>query len=150
MKKFLMIFTIVLIFSSCLLFPKVPEKKAKNTIFWDESIPKEQCIALMPRLGITITNYNGRDVNWGNKDLIYLPPGEATLIMNVSIYGATGYFIKNVPFKWAFHAGEIRYLMGDIREENLVILVIDPYDDTKWNKQSAFIIPEARGNTILQ
>ena len=151
MKKLFVLFAAVLIFGSCMSYPKNPETHAKKIIFWDDTMSKEQCAAVFIEKGLEVTSYNGISVNWGsNNVLVYLPPGQVTFLFTASYdYGYTRYSGKNVPFQWNFNAGDIRYLRGWERDGGPAILVIDPNDTTKWTEQNVYKIPRG-GRTVLE
>ena len=149
MKKFLMICTAVLILVSCVSHPKNLETNAKDIIFWDESITKEQCAGVYITDGLTVTSYNGAPVNWGPDVLLYLPPGEVNFTFAADYdYGYSHFSGEDIPFKWLFGAGEGRYIRGGYRGNNAVLFVIDPNNKAKWYNQSAYEIPRQR--IILQ
>ncbi|MCL1812463.1 MAG: hypothetical protein FWG29_02945 [Treponema sp.] len=151
MKKLFILLTAVSILASCMSYPKNPETLAKKIIYWDENIPKEECAAVFIQRGLTATNYNGISVDWGKSNiLVYLPPGQVIFLFDADYdYGYTHFSGKNVPFLWTFNAGDIRYLQGWARDGEPVILVVDPHDTTRWDKQNAFIIPKG-GRTVLE
>ena len=151
MRKLIFFAISALILGSCTSYPKNLEQFAKTKVYWDETLPKEKCIALFIQDGLTVTNYNGISVNWGKNTLAYLPPGKVTFLMDVNyVIGYTQYYGKNWPFQWTFNEGDERYLRGWVIEENPVILVIDPNDKTRFYEQAYYTVPVQKGPTILQ
>ena len=151
MRKIFLVVISVLILASCQTYPKNPEQYARTKVYWDETLPKEKCAGLFIEDGLTVTNYNGVTVNWGKNTLVYLPPGNVTLLMDVNyVVGYTQYYGKNWPFQWTFNEGDERYLRGWVIEENPVILVIDGNDKTRFYEQPSYKVPVQKGPTILE
>ena len=151
MRKILFFFAIGALFISCQTLPPNPEKYATKTVFWDESMSKEQCVGLAIQPGLTITSYNGIPVKWEKGTMVYLPPGKINLILDVNYStGNKGYQGKNWPFQWDFNAGEQRYLMGWEKDGEPVILVIEGGTKVKFFDQPYYKLPPNMGPTILE
>ena len=150
MRKIIVFLIPALVLVSCTSFPD-PEKYANKAIYWDENMPKEECAGLVIAKGLTVTSYNGVPVDWGNKAIVYLPPGTINLVMDASYdTGSTHFSGKNWPFQWTFNAGDRRFLYGWIRDSAPVILVIDHNDKTPWYDQPAYRVPLREGPLILE
>jgi hypothetical protein len=92
-------------------YPMNIEKFANKVIVWDETVPKEESAGLFISPTVNVTAYNGISVDWKNYSAVYLPPGKATLTVNL-LYSPWSPVInkKDVPFEWTFQTGD-RYTL---------------------------------------
>jgi hypothetical protein len=145
----IVVFGVFIILSSCISYPKNLESKAKKTVVWDDTIPKEQSVCLY-FLQIKVTNYNGVSVDWPPDTLVYLPPGDVNFIFDANIYiGNMTRQVRDALFEWKFGAGDDHILYPYSREGQSVIFIASRGE--KFSTDAThYVIPVRTSPVILQ
>ena len=151
LKTILVIFATLLILASCVSYPVNIERFVRNTVVWDETLPKEESVLLhfphndfsggagiFNNYSYTVTGYNGMDVNWSNT-VVYLPPGRTQLLLTIKIPSGT----MEKSFERTFKAGE-RYSVLLRRENGIAMVILEDLNEKKASEdQIAFYLERA-------
>jgi hypothetical protein len=142
---------IALVFMSCMSYPIKTENYTKNIHYWDESIPREESVELaFFAAGITPTSYNGIPVDWGKKPLVFLPPGDTVITVDLDKFDTAGVLYSgNTVLVWNFKAGDRFSVQGLHRDGKPGFLLYDLDVKKKWEEYDFFPFPE-QGKTVLE
>jgi hypothetical protein len=143
--------SVALVFVSCYSYPLKAENYAKNIVYWDEDLPREESVELLlAQDGLTVTSYNGIAVDWGKKPLVFLPPGPTVFTVELTNLD-TGYTLLsgNSIFAWDFKAGDRFNLRGWARDGKYGILLWDMQVKKDFADMDFFPFPEPE-KTVLE
>jgi hypothetical protein len=138
-----------MVIASCYSYPVNAERFTKNIRYWDEGAPKEESVELFIQQGLTVTSYNEISVDWGQKALVYLPPGEVVFTLDLDFYTPGNmHYTGDSVFAWNFKIGDRFVLMGDQRDGKPGVLLWD-LDVKRSREESAFFpFPEGERRVL--
>ncbi|MDR0587122.1 MAG: hypothetical protein LBG26_07775 [Treponema sp.] len=151
-KPFFVVIAVLaaLVFGSCYSYPINAENYTKNIHYWDESLPREESVELFFGAGLSATSYNGVSVDWGEKALVFLPPGETVFTLDLNkLSTSSGIYNGSSSFVWNFRAGDRFALYGWKRDGKLGLLLWSMDVKKDWDEYDFFPFPES-GRTVLE